>query len=602
MLTVTQLPDGRLSIKSDYFYRGRIKELPTARFDQNTKEWTIESCILGTLEAKFAGELVYKTPRWVILNQPMPNMSKMYQISDQSIQVPKLKLKPYDYQDFGIRFMIDKLNRYNFVILADDVGLGKTLQSIGAIKWYMENRGVKKVLIVCKKSIKKQWKDELKKFTDLFSSSNFVAVYTGTTPAQRKKAYQKFQKSDTGVLITNYHTFLNDTPAIQAIQIDFVVVDEVHSVKARTGKLNNNIGTVVKGKPTIFLTGTPIMSKPEDIFGIVQMSSPSYFGNYTQFKNRYIVTDASGRYGLRIVGAKNLDELRNKVQDIVIRRTEYEVSVQLPSVILQKKECDMDKTQEDIICKIQEKQEGIADSLQKLMESAKNPYSDKTVIQDKIAQLEASSKALIAARQAAATDPRLFLTSNSKMMRETYGKLVPASYKMSDKTVSIVETVEDIVSNGDKVILFTKFRTCAQMIAKDICTLLKEPTLLYTGAENEAQRDNAIDLFKNTTNYNILIGTEAMAEGLNLQVAKYVINIDQPDTLAIKTQRIGRARRVGSQFNNMIVYDMITMSTDKAHSKDEERLENIQNNQNLTDALVNIDESQRQALIQAMKG
>lgn len=89
---------------------------------------------------------------------------------------------------------------------------------------------------------------------------------------------------------------------------------------------------------------------------------------------------------------------------------------------------------------------------------------------------------------------------------------------------------------------------------------------------------------------------------VNLQVAKYVINIDQPDTFAIKTQRIGRARRVGSQFNNVVVYDMITMSTDKARSKDEERLENIEKNQNLTDALVNIDDAQREALIKSMKG
>ena len=84
-------------------------------------------------------------------------------------------------------------------------------------------------------------------------------------------------------------------------------------------------------------------------------------------------------------------------------------------------------------------------------------------------------------------------------------------------------------------------------------------------------------------------------------MARYVINIDQPDTFAIKTQRIGRVRRVGSKYNNVIVYDMITESTEKAKSKDEERLENIANNMDLTDALVSIDEAQRQALITVMK-
>ena len=124
MLVITQLPSGQLSIKSDYFYRDRIKSIPTAQFNPDTKQWVIESFMLGTLENNFKGELVYKTPRWVILNQPMPDMSKMYEITDKSIVAPTLKLKPYDYQDYGIRFMIDKILKNGFVLNADDVGLG----------------------------------------------------------------------------------------------------------------------------------------------------------------------------------------------------------------------------------------------------------------------------------------------------------------------------------------------------------------------------------------------------------------------------------------------------------------------------------------------
>jgi superfamily II DNA/RNA helicase len=108
-------------------------------------------------------------------------------------------------------------------------------------------------------------------------------------------------------------------------------------------------------------------------------------------------------------------------------------------------------------------------------------------------------------------------------------------------------------------------------------------------------------LFNENENFPVLIGTDAMSAGLNLQIAKFVINIDQPDTYAIKIQRIGRARRAGSQFDNVIVYDMITSSTDSVKSKDEERLENIEKNKDLSDALVSIDNSQRQALINAMK-
>ena len=594
MLTITQLPNKKLSIKADYYYRDRIKKIPTATFNPNTKQWLIDDFMLGTLEVEFAGELVYKTPRWVILNQPMPDMSAMYQISDKSIQAPTLKLKPYDYQDYGIRFMIDKILQKGFVLNADDVGLGKTIQTIGTIKWFIENKNIHKILIICKKSIKKQWLDEIVKFTDL--DQVFTMTKTGTTPAQRKKAYKAFEDAQDGILVTNYHTFLNDTALFQQMDIDFVVIDEVHSVKARTGKLNNNIGKITYGKPTVFLTGTPIMSKPEDIFGIIQMVEPSYFGIWKDFSDKFLTIDKNGMFGYRVVGAKNLDELRSLVQDIVIRRTEYEVSIQLPKTIIKQIDCQMDNIQETLLEEIHKTQDGILSSIEKLKVNGKIPNYN----QDKAIELESKSKALIAARQAASTDPRMFLLSNSKMMRNTFGSLIPSSYKMSSKTESILDTVEDIITNGDKVILFTKFKTCAEMIAADIQKELKEPALLYTGAENDTQRDIAIDYFKNTTMYNVLVGTEAMAEGLNLQCAKYVVNIDQPDTYAIKTQRIGRARRAGSQFNNVVIYDMITTSTNKANSKDEERLQNIVKNQDLTDALVSLDEAQQKALINAM--
>ena len=596
MLTLTQLQDGRISIKSDYFYRSRIKNtVPSAVFNQDTKEWIVPFCTLGLLEKEFQGELVYKTPRWVMLKQPMPDMSDMYKISDSSIKTPVMKLKPYDYQDYGIRFMIDRILQKGFVLNSDDVGLGKTNSAIATMKWFIENRNVEKVLIICKKSIKKQWIDEINKFTDL--NKTFEMYKTGTTAVQRKKAYNEFNQAQKSILVTNYHSFLNDTPLFQNMKIDFVIIDEVHELKCRNGKLNNNIGKITKGKPTIFLTGTPIMSRPEDIFGIIQMVDTNYFGQWTKFKNHYLTVDFNGRFGPRVVGAKHLDELRDKVQDIVIRRTEYEVSIQLPKTIMINKDCQMDSTQEKILIDIAEKTEDIANQI----ETIKNSNMPEDVKQQKLLQLDGQSKGLIAARQAASTDPRLFLTSTSKMMRETFGKIVPSSYKMSDKTESILDIVQDIIDNGEKVILFTKFRTCATMIANDIQNKLKECVLLYTGAEDDTARDQAVDYFKNTSTYNILIGTEAMNAGLNLQCAKYVINIDQPDTFAIKTQRIGRARRAGSAYDSIVVYDMITNSTSRAKSKDEERLENISNNENLTDALVSIDSAQRAALINAMK-
>jgi superfamily II DNA/RNA helicase len=257
----------------------------------------------------------------------------------------------------------------------------------------------------------------------------------------------------------------------------------------------------------------------------------------------------------------------------------------------------MDAIQEKLLKMISEETLEINDQMNKLKDA-----NGKIKNQNLYDMLEGRSKGLIAARQAASTDPRMFLYSNSKMLRDKYGAEVPKSYKTSDKTVSTVDLVEDIEQSGNKVIIFSKFVTSAKLLASDINSKLKIPVLMYTGMEDQNTRDNNINLFKNSNDHNILIGSDAMAEGLNLQCAKYVINFDQPDTYAIKTQRIGRARRAGSQFDNVVVYDMITSNSDSVKSKDEERLENIEKNKDLSNALVSIDESQRQALIQAMKG
>lgn len=515
MLVVTQLSNKKLSIKSDYFYRGRIKEIPSAVFDHETKQWIIEQSALPILEKNFKGELVYKTPRWVILNQPMPDMSHMYKIPGPPIQLPSLKLKPYDFQDYGIRFMIDRIINKRFVLNSDDVGLGKTIQTIATLKWFIENSSVRKILIICKKSIKTQWIEEIDKFTDIAQS--FWIDKTGETPAKRKKAYEAFQKAPAGILVVNYHVFLNDTAMLQALKIDFVVIDEVHVVKSRTGKINNNMAQVVQGKPTIFLTGTPIMSKPEDIFGIVQITTPGYFGDWARFSKRFIQYEHGGPFGTRVVGGKNLDDLRKSVQDIVIRRTEYEVSIQLPKTIISQIDCVMDTTQEKILMEIHKCQNDIEASVEKLKVNGVIPDYN----QDKASQLEGKSKGLIAARQAASTDPRLFLMSTSKMMKEVFGSMVPKTYKRSQKTESILELLEDIIASGDKVIMFTKFRTCALMLAEDIQKELKERVLLYTGSENDDIRDKTVKAFKNTATYNILIGTEALAEGW-MQIQPFV--------------------------------------------------------------------------------
>ena len=122
MVVVTQLANGLLGLRANYFYKDRIKTIPTARFDPDIKQWTIYPQAINALEKEFNNkdtngmELVYRTPKWVILKQEKPDLSSMYKIYDESIVCPTLNINLYDYQQYGVRFAIDKINNQNILI------------------------------------------------------------------------------------------------------------------------------------------------------------------------------------------------------------------------------------------------------------------------------------------------------------------------------------------------------------------------------------------------------------------------------------------------------------------------------------------------------
>ena len=595
MLTVTQSQDEQyLFIKAHYYYTQRIKSIPSATWNPDGKFWQISKYYANDLEKEFHDEIYYKTPAWVIFKTPKPDYSNFYKIPDNII-APKLQqpYKLYDYQEFGARFAIDRIDKYGFCIIADGCGLGKTPQAIAVIMDRI-NKGDNKILIICKKSIKSQWKEEIEKFTNIGLTYNIQI--TGDTITKRQKAYKEIMNSKQGILITNYQTFLNlnDKKELYNLGFDFTVIDESHCCSGQT-KTNKAIQSVLSGKKCLFLTGTPVMSKPEQVYGIISIANPNYFGPWKTlktFKQEFVVEQFQGNYTATI-GAKNLSKLRNMIQNIMIRRTEYEVSVSLPETVETNINCPLDSTQTKLINEINAKREMLLQEFETMMtQYDKNPNQK---LYEKMQQTDAQIKGLIAATQATADDPRMFHLSTSQYLQKNFLQFVPNNYKCSSKVEKLVDIVDNIVDSGYKAIIFTKFRTSALLIQEQLWKDLKIKAILYTGQENDNIRNQNIELFKNDDDYPILIGTEALAEGVNLQCARYVINFNLPDTAAIYTQRIGRVRRVSSTFNNVIAYNLLTEG-----SKDIERWENIERNKNLDGALVSIDSAQQEALINSM--
>lgn len=589
MMTVTLDRSGKyLYVTGAYIYGKRMHNVPGMKFDYNRKIWWNTRNAIYAFDNEFHGEVYYKTPLWVIENLPAPDYSKTYAVNP-GIKLSPLKLPLYGYQDFGARFMIDRIMKHGFVINADGVGIGKTAQAIAVMQWFAEHRGVRHFLIIGKKSIKYQWADEIARFSTL-PDQGYKTFYTPDLKKKRIKTYKEATENEKSILITNYQNFLNDTDLIKAYGAGFCVVDEAHSVKARKGVMNNNIAKAVKGTPTAFLTGTPVMSRPEDIFGIVQMSDPGYFGAWYSFRERYLVI--SNKFGYYFVaGVKNLDELHDKVQDVVIRRTEFEVSVQMPEVVYHNVHVEASPLQMDIFDNIKAQIKVIQDDYKYYDERLKEDAED-VVAKDGREKAANQMKSFIAAKQTAATDPKIFLTGESRFAKK-FAESVPEKTPASPKTEAILDLVADINESGDKVILFSKFVTTCKYYA-DLLDKKKINVLMYTGLEDDEERIENIKIFRSSDDFNVLIGSDAMAEGLNLAEARHVINIDLPDTYAIYTQRFGRARRVSSKFANVVVHNILTEG-----SCDEDKFNRLKENKDLDGALVAVNDAQRQALIQA---
>lgn len=606
MLVTELFTENYIAVKCNYSkdYVARFKRISTCYYDkEGSNKWIFKREYIHTFEALFKGEIVWKTPRWVIMKEPMPDYSNLYKM-DNNISIPTFRISPFDYQEFGIKFMIDRLLKHKFVLNSDDVGLGKTLCALGCIKWFVDSKGYTRIFIACKKSIRKQWLSEIRKFVDL---DDFTIVVIGGSKAKRKTQYSETLNNPKSIFIATYETIMNDQKIIESFKTDMLIIDEAHCVKAKDGKKHNALQKIADNvQKVIFLTGTPIMSRPIDVYGVITIADRKYFGmSYSAFEKYFVKQERSlQRNYMKTIGYKHLDELRDLVQEILIRRTEYEVNISLPKVIPKKIEVDLDKTQVAFIDKINIDRNKLLDMLENLRTQYRRAKTqhDRDEIAKKGFAFNAASKGYTACFQAIADDPRMFLFSKSEKIKEKYSPLIPSSYKMSNKTESLIDLLDDIFQADEKAIVFSKYERAVRMLKGDIEASFNKKgsvvkILTYTGQDDDDDREDAIELFQNNDEYKLLIGTDAMSEGLNLQKAKHVIHYDQPDTLATKTQRIGRTRRAGSKYNTNFSYDLITIN-----SKDEDRLKNLERQGNLVDCVVNLDKAQSESLKKAMYG
>lgn len=397
-------------------------------------------------------------------------------------------------------------------ILADDMGLGKTIQGIGVAELLSRYNSVSKVLVICPASLKSQWRLEINRF------SNRDCMLVLGSAKERPAQYD----SDTFFTVCNYEQVLRDFLSIERVQWDLIILDEGQRIKNWETKTSRVI-KALKSPFALVLSGTPLENRIDDLFSVAAFIDDRRLGPAFRFFNRHKVVDEKGK----LLGYKNLDDLRKNLKPILLRRTRKKVIKELPPRTTQVLRIPPTEEQLDL-------QKGHRQIIQTIIQKRYLTEMDLLRLQ----------KALLMCRMCA----------NSTFLVDKQ----PPGYSSKLKELNVL--VGQLMAEEDrKIVLFSEWTTMLNLIEP----LLEKQNLNFVrldGSVPQKQRQGLIHQFQKDPTCKLFITTNAGSTGLNLQAANTVINVDLPWNPAVLEQRISRAHRMG-QKRPVQVFLLVTENT-----------------------------------------
>lgn len=419
-----------------------------------------------------------------------------------------LKQELLPYQLDGIAFAVGA----GRAILADEMGLGKTIQGVGVAELLAREVGIKKVLVVCPASLKSQWRSEIQRF-----SGRSAEIVSGPASG-RARAYA----GDAFFTICNYEQVLKDILHVEKVRWDLIVLDEGQRIKNWEAKTSR----VIKGLSSRFalvLSGTPLENRLDDLHSVVAFVDPHRLGPSFRFLHRHQRRDEDGK----LVGFKRLDDLRERLRPILLRRTRESVRLELPA-----------RTVEIVRVPPTDEQKALHDEhMRQVALIVRKRYLTEM-------DLLRLRMALLMCR----------MSANSTFLVD---KLAPG---YSTKLERLDEIFEGIAGEADrKVVLFSEWTTMLDLIEP----MLRKRKLAYVrldGSVPQRKRQTLVAQFQSDPNTRIFLTTNAGSSGLNLQAANTIVNVDLPWNPAVLEQRIARAHRMG-QTRPVSVFVLVTEAT-----------------------------------------
>lgn len=482
-------------------------------YDAAYKAWAFsDPKILGAIVAKYpqvvVGEEVKKfmaTMENETLDEWMKNngLDEAKSADDVNIEIPGLKggaeaLMPF--QRVGVDFLVKSGAR---AILADEPGLGKTVQSIGAILVLQPTRS----LIICPATMKYVWENEIKKWSDL----SCIVIDSKTVISEIPL--------DTKVWIVNYDLLKRHLPELIKVSFDFLGLDESHYIKTPNTQRSRYIRLLARAiKYVVMLSGTPVLNRPVEIFNPLNVLDPKVWNDWHRFTERYCGAKRT-RFGLDVSGATNTEELKGKLDKYMLRRRKEDVLKDLP-----------DKVRVEIPVELN----GVPAS-----EYSKAFHSFAKFLR------EDKGKSDIEIRKSLMAE---------KLVRINSLREISANGKLKDA----IELIENITEGGEKIVVFASFVAPLKKLAEHF----GDRSVLLTGSTENEERFEIVKRFQEDPNVKVFLGgIKSAGVGITLTAASNVLFLDYSWTPADHKQAEDRAHRIGSTHDSITIYQMRAKGT-----------------------------------------
>lgn len=492
----------KVSFKYDTRILAQVKSLAERRYLPEERAWEIPEYEVENLLQKMIDLNVQ-----VLAEESIMQSLKEKEVADkrEATQERLKGIKPvidFNFKTEPLPHQIEAFNygiEHNSILLGDQQGLGKTKESIDIA--VARKKEIYKCLIVCGvNSVKYNWQEEIQKH-----SSEKSTIIDDRTMDQRVQHLNNWYKSNEYFGIINIESLRNEKiqdalyVGIKDGFIGAVIVDEIH--KAKNGQSQQGKALRILRAPIkMGLTGTPIMSKAEDLWNIL-----TWLGvekrNVWQFRNAYCIMGGFNNY--KVVAYKNLESLNGLLNTVMLRRTKEEV-LDLPPKTYITEYVELPRKIQILYNQIRD---GIVEELEDILENP-NPLT-----------------CTLRLRQITSGDPNL-TEYNPKL----------------DRIKEILE--DEIIPNGEKAIIFSQWST----IAKDLgIELQKYQPIVITGDVAPDRRQKLVNEFQTNPHCKIAIGTiGAMGTGLTLNKANHVFFMDKAWTSGENEQAEDRAHRIGT--------------------------------------------------------